>query len=1097
MRIKMKRILLILSLNIYCVSLFSQGIENPLVKQLQIIKQQQGDSIARCYLISKKDSLEQGGENGSYLLLWGLLTSNMWQNNPTESLKGEYRDYLDAVIDDEIKSKEYSPNFDLLSPLWQLTYDYYNMLYRDGDKETTLLLLSNIHRWFEPYEEARNSLGYAKSLLDLCLILVRDMHNYKEGEQYIKEYAEVCKNVYGDSSAEYAVALYNLSVLPQIHSEEKIALLKKAIAIYKEAGVQDSEMLQQMERGYNLLIAQETGVANAVELKDGHIPSLEECSFLIISGNGDKALNYLLHYKEQFQNEEYVDTLRLASVVTMLINVYMGMGDLTSAQNEIDSFNDKIGIDVKKIPVEYVQIFFSSAGQIAYQLKNYPLALRYCNAACNLQEKIGNYGIEYVKVLTNLAMIYAEAGQNIGPDYYLDAKWYIDEAVSIFEERIGPLIDHGEWGATLLSNKALVYASIGNIEDAIVTYENLIQQFSNNNSVRGAWLLAANNLATLYMRSGKNDKAINLLESLSTDNKVQGELFIQNLVLAYYVSGNEKLRETLEEYDDICSNNCMDVFSFFTAAEREAFWTRISRELLMINNIVAEKYPVMTDIAFNNLLFVKNLKLMSSDILKKMVDDSQNSELNKKYNKILALRDAILYRSSEQDSIRLWKNELDNEERNILSMIPDYKKTLLGSFHRWDEIKEALRDDEIAIDFTYTPQLDDWEHVTGFYGAFVLTNKSQRPELVKLCEVDDLESYFYDISMDATQISSLYKDSVVIYQKLWGKLEEYIKDKKTIYFSPSGPLNLLNHDALTMPGGGKLGDKYNLVRLSSTDKILSYSLNESETKRYQSAVVYGGIQYDLSVADMTEAAKMYKYSNSGNNYLAMRSEDERGRWNYLQGTKSESQNVYNILISSNVSSTLLQDADANEESFKAINGQSPNIIHLSTHGFFLDTKAKQQANPFMAKTGSYSDKEDKLIRTGVLMAGANNVWCGKTQVLGIEDGILTADEISRIDLSRTKLVVLSACETAKGSVDPVDGVLGLQSGFKKAGVGTIVMSLWKVPDQATSILMTSFYEHLTQGKDPRKALKEARYYLMNQNDAYKNPYYWAAFVVLD
>ena len=151
----------------------------------------------------------------------------------------------------------------------------------------------------------------------------------------------------------------------------------------------------------------------------------------------------------------------------------------------------------------------------------------------------------------------------------------------------------------------------------------------------------------------------------------------------------------------------------------------------------------------------------------------------------------------------------------------------------------------------------------------------------------------------------------------------------------------------------------------------------------------------------------------------------------------------------------------------------------------------------MSNVGNYSEKEDQLIRTGILMAGSNNVWCGKTQVLGIEDGILTADEISRIDLSRTKLVVLSACETAKGSVDPVDGVLGLQSGFKKAGVGTIVMSLWKVPDQATSILMTSFYEHLTQGKDTRTALKEARYYLMNQNDAYKNPYYWAAFVVLD
>ena len=151
----------------------------------------------------------------------------------------------------------------------------------------------------------------------------------------------------------------------------------------------------------------------------------------------------------------------------------------------------------------------------------------------------------------------------------------------------------------------------------------------------------------------------------------------------------------------------------------------------------------------------------------------------------------------------------------------------------------------------------------------------------------------------------------------------------------------------------------------------------------------------------------------------------------------------------------------------------------------------------MSTIGNYSKKEDQLIRTGLLMAGANNVWCGKEHVSGIEDGILTADEISRLDLSNTDLVVLSACETAKGKVDDVDGVLGLQRGFKKAGVNTIVMSLWKIPDQATSILMTSFYEHLLQGKDARTSLKEAQKHLMNQNDGYRNPYYWAAFVVLD
>ena len=148
----------------------------------------------------------------------------------------------------------------------------------------------------------------------------------------------------------------------------------------------------------------------------------------------------------------------------------------------------------------------------------------------------------------------------------------------------------------------------------------------------------------------------------------------------------------------------------------------------------------------------------------------------------------------------------------------------------------------------------------------------------------------------------------------------------------------------------------------------------------------------------------------------------------------------------------------------------------------------------MSKVGNYSDKEDKLIRTGVSMAGANNVWCGKAQVSGIEDGVLTADEISRLDLSGTDLVVLSACETAKGSVDPIDGVLGLQRGFKKAGAKSIMMSLWKVSDTVTSILMTEFYTQLGNGLNANEALKTATRKVKAQ---YPDPYYWAAFVMLD
>ena len=116
----MKRVIWFVLLLLCSISSYAQETDNLLVKNVQLIKAQQGDSIARVYLESKRDSLEQQGETPSYILLWGLLTSNMWNANPTESLKHEYKKYLEIVIDDEIRGPDYMPTFQLLSFLWQL-----------------------------------------------------------------------------------------------------------------------------------------------------------------------------------------------------------------------------------------------------------------------------------------------------------------------------------------------------------------------------------------------------------------------------------------------------------------------------------------------------------------------------------------------------------------------------------------------------------------------------------------------------------------------------------------------------------------------------------------------------------------------------------------------------------------------------------------------------------------------------------------------------------------------------------------------------------------------------------------------------------------
>ena len=132
--------------------------------------------------------------------------------------------------------------------------------------------------------------------------------------------------------------------------------------------------------------------------------------------------------------------------------------------------------------------------------------------------------------------------------------------------------------------------------------------------------------------------------------------------------------------------------------------------------------------------------------------------------------------------------------------------------------------------------------------------------------------------------------------------------------------------------------------------------------------------------------------------------------------------------------------------------------------------------------------------SGLALSGANNAWKGNFDLQNVEDGILTAYEISQLDLSNTKLVVLSACETARGRIFPVDGVFGLQRAFKQAGAGSILMSLWKVDDNATATFMEYFYKFLFETNDRHEALKMAQDEVRKQ---YPDPYYWAAWVMLD
>ena len=310
-----------------------------------------------------------------------------------------------------------------------------------------------------------------------------------------------------------------------------------------------------------------------------------------------------------------------------------------------------------------------------------------------------------------------------------------------------------------------------------------------------------------------------------------------------------------------------------------------------------------------------------------------------------------------------------------------------------------------------------------------------------------------------------------------------------------------------------MGDVYRMVRVSSTRELVL----DKKAIPYQTATLYGDIDYSLKDTSIM-MANAERYRDIAEVSIIDLSGDtiQRSFAKNLPGTKKEIDSIKPILESLNINATVYAKDTACEESFKALSGKKQNILHVATHGFYWKNDTL---------------KKNPLDRCGLLFAGANTALGGHASILpeGVDDGILTAKEISNLDFRTTDIVVLSACETGLGDITG-EGVFGLQRAFKMAGAQTILMTLWKVNDDATQRLMAAFYRHLSSGQSKRQAFRNAQQDMRNYtvteerknassaSDKYKNkgktttenaviettttqpyssPYYWAGFILLD
>ncbi|MBH23491.1 MAG: kinesin, partial [Myxococcales bacterium] len=326
-------------------------------------------------------------------------------------------------------------------------------------------------------------------------------------------------------------------------------------------------------------------------------------------------------------------------------------------------------------------------------------------------------------------------------------------------------------------------------------------------------------------------------------------------------------------------------------------------------------------------------------------------------------------------------------------------------------------------------------------------------------------------------LPEVVKAGQALHRTLWEPVEPLLDGARHVILAPDAALNTLPFEALVNREGRFLIEERPLTYVTSGRDLLRLQAIEASTAP---PVIVANPDYDMSRAAPTAGAP------AGRRSVDM----SLTGWGALPGTALEGRQVAHALPDA----TLQTQRQATEAAFKATRG--PGVLHVATPGFFLTDQPQDEGNGAnrgvklsgeSARSALTLAGENPLLRSGLVLAGVNQSGDGD------DDGILTALELASVDLWGTQLVVFSACETGLGDVKAGQGIYGLRRSLVLAGAQSQVMSLWKVHDTATQILMARYYRQLARGEGRSEGLRTVRMEMMGE-EAFRHPYFWASFV---
>jgi CHAT domain-containing protein/Tfp pilus assembly protein PilF len=712
--------------------------------------------------------------------------------------------------------------------------------------------------------------------------------------------------------------------------------------------------------------------------------------------------------------------------------------------------------------------------------------------------------------LNNLAALYSSQGK------YEEAELLHKRALDIREKALGK--DHPET-ATTLNNLAVVYSFLGKYEEAEPLHKRALYiREKTLGKVHPETALSLNNLAGLYQTLGKYEEAEPLFKrALDIREKALGKdhpdtaVSLDSLASLYMAKGDLVQAIKFQSLANVASERNL-ARNLVIGAERQklAYLATLSAQTdrtISLHLHSAPDDPAAGALAATLILQRKGRAL-----------DATSQNLNALRSRFNAEDQALLDRLTETRSLLAklvlrgpQKLTAEQHQARIKELEDQAEKYEADISRRSDEfraqslpvtleaVRAAIPPDSALIEFaSYRPfnakaPKGDQAYGRPRYVAYVLRQEGEI-EFKELGEATAIDMAIAALrkALRNPRRADVKRLARGVDAKVFQPLRPLLGDVSRLLISPDGSLNLVSFAALVDERGRYAVERYSINFLASGRDLLR--LQVARESRGGPLVVAAP---DFGRRNQIEAARLEKQEKDASEGQveaeSARSVIKEFYFPPLPYAEREGEALRALLPDA----TLLTKRQATKAALGQVRG--PKLLHIATHSFFLEDQQLTSAGERGAQAISDDPErtlqrlercgvrvESPLLRSGLALAGAN-------EHKEDDNGILTALEVTGLNLWGTKLVTLSACDTGVGEVKNGDGVHGLRRALTLAGAETQVMSLWAVSDKATRELMVAYYDRLKQGEGRGEALRRVQLEMLKGVNR-RHPYYWASFI---